>query len=110
VHEETGLDGIRVLRELGVLEQPGREHGFVHESDFLPATPTVESPEEWEHPVTGKGTDAGLVYPVAGCRSRIAHPFGGRSTPWSRSSGGRYRNHDQPPARARGMRPGSERS
>jgi ADP-ribose pyrophosphatase YjhB (NUDIX family) len=51
VREETGLNGIRVLREVGVLEQPGREPSFVHESHFVQATPTVESADHWHHGV-----------------------------------------------------------
>jgi ADP-ribose pyrophosphatase YjhB (NUDIX family) len=49
VREETGLGGIRFVRDLGVVEQPGREPGFLHESRFLQAVPTASTADEWEH-------------------------------------------------------------
>jgi ADP-ribose pyrophosphatase YjhB (NUDIX family) len=50
VQEETGLKGIAIVRKVGYAEQPGRlEPRFLHESQFLHAEPTVETPEEWEH-------------------------------------------------------------
>jgi 8-oxo-dGTP pyrophosphatase MutT (NUDIX family) len=66
IAEETGLEDIRIVRELAGFEEhyPSRyeNHGFqlVVESD---------APDEWEHVVYGEGDDAGLVFRSAGCRS-----------------------------------------
>jgi 8-oxo-dGTP pyrophosphatase MutT (NUDIX family) len=59
IAEETGLEDVRIVRELSGFEEhyPSRyeNHGFqvVVESD---------APEEWEHVVHGQGDDAGLVF------------------------------------------------
>jgi 8-oxo-dGTP pyrophosphatase MutT (NUDIX family) len=59
IAEETGLEDIRIVRELSGFEEhyPSRyeNHGFqlVVESD---------APDEWEHVVYGEGDDAGLVF------------------------------------------------
>jgi 8-oxo-dGTP diphosphatase len=59
IAEETGLERVRVVRELAGFEEhyPSRyeNHGFqlVLEGD---------APDEWEHVVYGDGDDAGLVF------------------------------------------------
>jgi ADP-ribose pyrophosphatase YjhB (NUDIX family) len=63
VREETGID-VRVLRELGMVEQPGRlEPDFLHETHFFEATLAEPAPDEWEHEIAGAdgGIEAGLV-------------------------------------------------
>ena len=63
VREETGLE-IRVVRQLGVAEQPGRlEPRFLHETHFFQAAPTRPAPEEWEHEIAAQdgSIEAGLV-------------------------------------------------
>jgi ADP-ribose pyrophosphatase YjhB (NUDIX family) len=47
--EETGLD-VRVVRELGVEEQPSwRAPGFRDENHFVHAVPCTPTAEEWDH-------------------------------------------------------------
>ena len=47
--EETGLK-VRVIRELGVVEQPSwRVPGFRDENHFVHAVPTTPTREEWDH-------------------------------------------------------------
>ena len=59
IAEETGLEDVRIVRELAGFEEhyPSRyeNHGFqlVVES---------EAPDKWEHVVYGHGDDAGLVF------------------------------------------------
>lgn len=59
IAEETGLERVRIVRELAGFEEhyPSRyeDHGFqlVLESD---------APDGWEHVVSGEGDDAGLVF------------------------------------------------
>jgi 8-oxo-dGTP diphosphatase len=63
VREETGL-AVRPVRELGVLEQPGRlMPEFLHESHFWQAAPTERAPEEWQHRIAEQdgSIEAGLV-------------------------------------------------
>jgi 8-oxo-dGTP pyrophosphatase MutT (NUDIX family) len=61
VLEETGLE-IRVVRELGFLEQPGRrDPDFLHQSHFLQAVPTGPTDDQWEHLVEENEIEQGLV-------------------------------------------------
>lgn len=61
VREETGID-IRLVRELGFLEQPGRrDPDFLHESHFVHAVPTESTEDEWEHFVESNEIEQGLV-------------------------------------------------
>jgi 8-oxo-dGTP pyrophosphatase MutT (NUDIX family) len=61
VAEETGLDGVRVRRKLGVsiLVEPS---GLSHEQHFFHAEVAGESDDAWEHEVSGVGEDTGLVF------------------------------------------------
>jgi 8-oxo-dGTP pyrophosphatase MutT (NUDIX family) len=56
VREETGIVGIRVLKDLGVVRHEGEEQ------HFLLAEAPSGPPESFEHAVTGRGVDAGLCY------------------------------------------------
>jgi 8-oxo-dGTP pyrophosphatase MutT (NUDIX family) len=59
--EETGVD-VQVSRTLGMAEHPGlREPQHVHQSHFVQATPVESLPDEWEHQITGHGSEAGSV-------------------------------------------------
>lgn len=49
VQEETGV-AVRVLRELGVADQPGRrDPSLLHKTYFFQAATLEPAPEEWEH-------------------------------------------------------------
>jgi ADP-ribose pyrophosphatase YjhB (NUDIX family) len=62
VAEETGVS-VRVARELAGPEEFARLYGpGAHESHAFHAIAEPGGPDEWEHPVTGSGMDAGLVY------------------------------------------------
>jgi len=56
VREEAGIEGVRVLRELGTTWYEGEDQRFL-----LLATPDG-LPEAFEHTVTGDGIDGGLRY------------------------------------------------
>jgi 8-oxo-dGTP pyrophosphatase MutT (NUDIX family) len=56
VREESGIEGARVLRELGTTWYEGEEQRF-----FLLAVPE-SLPDAFEHTVTGDGIDQGFVY------------------------------------------------
>lgn len=63
VEEETGLTGIRIVGELADARTFERLFGpGAHESHAFHAVASAEGPDAWEHPVTGTGMDAGLVY------------------------------------------------
>jgi ADP-ribose pyrophosphatase YjhB (NUDIX family) len=61
VLEETGLERIRVVREIGFAEQMGRfGPDFVHDTHFLQAVPEGPMPDEWDHDIPpGAGVEAG---------------------------------------------------
>jgi ADP-ribose pyrophosphatase YjhB (NUDIX family) len=62
VAEETGV-AVTLVRELAGPEEHVRLFGeSAHESHAFHAIAEAGGPEEWEHPVTGTGMDAGLVY------------------------------------------------
>jgi 8-oxo-dGTP diphosphatase len=59
LHEEAGLDRVRIVRELPVLgawagASPYENHAFEVRAET--------APETWEHVVHGSGDDAGLVF------------------------------------------------
>ncbi len=60
LHEETGLDAVRIVREL---DWPA---GFLAESEYEHHAFEVGlvrgAPDRWEHVVHGDGDDAGLVF------------------------------------------------
>jgi ADP-ribose pyrophosphatase YjhB (NUDIX family) len=59
--EETGLN-VELVRELGVLRQPGRrDPDFRHESHFVHAIPTGPTEDEWEHFIEEDEIERGLV-------------------------------------------------
>jgi len=59
--EETGLE-VELVRELGVLQQPGRrDPDFRHESHFVQARPVERTEHEWEHFIEADEIERGLV-------------------------------------------------
>jgi ADP-ribose pyrophosphatase YjhB (NUDIX family) len=63
VEEETGLSAIRVVAELADADEFERLFGpGAHRSHAFHAIAEADGPSEWEHPVTGTGVDAGLVF------------------------------------------------
>ena len=59
--EETGLE-VELVRELGVLQQPGRrDPDFRHESHFVQARPVEPTEHEWEHFIEADEIERGLV-------------------------------------------------
>jgi 8-oxo-dGTP pyrophosphatase MutT (NUDIX family) len=73
VEEETGLVDVRVVEELADAKAFERLYGRgAHETHVFHLVTDAETPDAWEHHVTGTGMDAGLVYacrwvPVADC-------------------------------------------
>jgi 8-oxo-dGTP pyrophosphatase MutT (NUDIX family) len=64
VEEETGLTGIRVVAELADAPEFERLYGpGAHRSYAFHAISEQETPEAWDHHVTGTGMDADIVYP-----------------------------------------------
>ena len=59
IEEESGLTGLRLLREL-----PGFEEHYPtrYENHGFHLVPTEELPDEWDHVVQGDGDDAGFVF------------------------------------------------
>ena len=61
VAEETGIAGVRVVRELG--EHPGlTDAGGPQLTIWVHAELVGEAPQAWEHVVAGSGDDAGVVH------------------------------------------------
>lgn len=60
VHEETGLELVRVVRELELPDDLG--HGVGYENHAFEVEVTAGDADEFEHTVFGDGDDAGLVF------------------------------------------------
>lgn len=66
VREETGLYGLRFVGPVGAVElgldDPGGPSMTTYVQLAVPADGAAAGPSEWEHVVTGEGTDADLVF------------------------------------------------
>jgi 8-oxo-dGTP diphosphatase len=63
LHEEAGLDRVRIVRELAGPEEYDRQFpGSSYANHLFHVEPEVELPDSWEHVVFGDGDDAGLVF------------------------------------------------
>jgi ADP-ribose pyrophosphatase YjhB (NUDIX family) len=66
VEEETGVTGLRVVGVLADADELDRLYGvLVHRSWAFHAVVEDGGPDEWAHPVTGTGMDAGMVFPCS---------------------------------------------
>ena len=82
VEEETGLTEIRVVAELADADEFERLFGpHAHRSQAFHAVAGADGPEEWEHPVTGTGMDAGLVFVCRWVSLDDAPPVWGKPDP-----------------------------
>jgi 8-oxo-dGTP pyrophosphatase MutT (NUDIX family) len=82
VEEETGLAGVEVVGELADAVEFGHLFGpGAHESHAFHAVTDAETPEAWEHHVTGTGMDAGIVYPCRWVPLDECPPLWGKPDP-----------------------------
>jgi 8-oxo-dGTP pyrophosphatase MutT (NUDIX family) len=59
VEEETGITGVRIVRELAGPDEIARLYDTAgHENHAFHAVTEAETPEAWEHQVTGTGMDS----------------------------------------------------
>jgi 8-oxo-dGTP pyrophosphatase MutT (NUDIX family) len=64
VEEETGVNGLTIVRELADADEVDRLYGvLVHRSWAFHAVAEHGGPDAWEHHVTGTGMDSGMVFP-----------------------------------------------
>jgi ADP-ribose pyrophosphatase YjhB (NUDIX family) len=82
VEEETGVAGLEIVRQLADGEEFERLYGKgAHESFAFHAVAEAGGPDEWEHPVTGTGADAGFTYLCRWVPLRADFPLWGRPDP-----------------------------
>ena len=82
VAEETGVAGLRIVRELAAPEEHARLFGAgAHESHALHAVTDSETPDSWEHCVTGTGMDAGFIFPCRWVSLDDCPPLWGKPDP-----------------------------
>lgn len=60
--EETGLDGLRYVAQVGYLELGLHDPGGPAMTTFVHLTAPSGGPRSWDHTVTGDGDDNGLVF------------------------------------------------
>jgi ADP-ribose pyrophosphatase YjhB (NUDIX family) len=82
VEEETGVTDIEIVRELADADEFRRLYGpGAHESCAFHAAAPPGGLDRWEHPVTGRGMDSGLVYVCRWVRLDECPPLWGDSDP-----------------------------
>ncbi|GGK16797.1 hypothetical protein GCM10011583_55920 [Streptomyces camponoticapitis] len=62
VAEETGLLTATVVRQIAVEDKPHPETGQPRRTTFFFLRASVETPDAWDHRVTGGGEDVGLTF------------------------------------------------
>jgi 8-oxo-dGTP pyrophosphatase MutT (NUDIX family) len=78
VEEETGVMGIRIIRELAGPEELAQLHGAGgNESHAFHAVTDAGTPAEWDHAVTGSGMDSRSSFAAGGPPSTSRPSFGG---------------------------------
>jgi ADP-ribose pyrophosphatase YjhB (NUDIX family) len=65
VEEETGVAGVRIIRELADAAEFERLFGrrIAHDSHAFHAVVDAETPDTWTHRITGSGMDSGISVP-----------------------------------------------
>ena len=82
VEEETGIDSVAVVGELADAAEFARLYGpGAHESHAFHAVTDAETPDTWDHHVTGTGMDAGIVYPCRWVSLDECPPLWGSADP-----------------------------
>jgi 8-oxo-dGTP diphosphatase len=82
VEEETGVAEVRVIEELADAKEFERIYGRgAHEMHVFHLVTDAETPQEWEHHVTGTGMDAGIVYPCRWVPLDECPPLWGKPDP-----------------------------
>jgi 8-oxo-dGTP pyrophosphatase MutT (NUDIX family) len=82
VEEETGVSEIRLVSELADAREFERLFGpGAHESHAFHAVTEEETPDAWEHHVTGTGMDSGMVFPCRWVPLDACPPLWGDSDP-----------------------------
>jgi 8-oxo-dGTP pyrophosphatase MutT (NUDIX family) len=62
VKEETGLDTVRVVTELGIVESPHPASGRTRQTSYWVLEATEELPARWRHAVASDDEDGGIVF------------------------------------------------
>ena len=82
VEEETGVTGLRDVRELADAEEVDRLYGaLVHRTWAFHARADAKGPDRWDHPVTGTGMDSGLVFACRWVPLDDCPPLWGKADP-----------------------------
>ena len=62
VKEETGLDTVRVVTELGIVESPHPASGRTRQTSYWVLEAAEELPARWRHAVASDDEDGGIVF------------------------------------------------
>jgi len=62
VKEETGLDAVRVVTELGIIESPHPESGQSRQTSYWVLEAAEELPSQWRHVVASDDGDDAMVF------------------------------------------------
>ena len=62
VKEETGLDAVSVVTELGIIESPHPESGQSRQTSYWVLEAAQDLPSEWRHVVASGNEDGGMVF------------------------------------------------
>lgn len=62
VKEETGLENVRVVTEVGIIESPHPESGQPRRTSYWVLEGAEQLPSRWRHVVASDGEDDGMVF------------------------------------------------
>jgi ADP-ribose pyrophosphatase YjhB (NUDIX family) len=62
VREETGLENVRYVEQVGFVEVPLEDPGGPSMTNFVHLEATSDGDASWEHRVTGEGDDLGMTF------------------------------------------------
>jgi len=62
VKEETGLDAVSIVTELGIIESPHPESGQSRQTSYWVLEAAQDLPSEWRHVVASGNEDGGMVF------------------------------------------------
>lgn len=82
VAEETGLSDVAVVRQVAVEDKPHPESGQPRRTTFFFLRTSTDTPDAWEHRVSGDGEDADLTFACRFLSLPLKHPLADEQDAW----------------------------
>ncbi|MFF2900187.1 NUDIX domain-containing protein [Streptomyces sp. NPDC057966] len=82
VAEETGLSDVTVVRQVAVEDKPHPETGRPRRTTFFFLRTSADTPDAWEHRVSGDGGDADLTFACRFLALPLKQPLADAQDAW----------------------------